>query len=383
MPLTDDGFVPLDEATELENQRQMLRDAFEDQNMDLPEHSPFGQLAIKQTKDRLECDASLEDVYDSGLIPSAQGVSLDRLGSNYGVSRTNATPAMAKLKITGTAGYIVPATTTEFLTDDGTTFINAYDTQIDEDGTAELTVYSEDMANYVNVAANTITVQGNPVAEIDTVTNPEPAVSGADLEADYDFRRRMMINSNSMENGTETGLKVAMLNVAGVTDADVKTNRTDTVDEYGNPSHTIHVYVMGGSPADIAQKLYDVAGGETAWVGDTVTNAYDSGGRAHEVRFDVEQEIGVKLKLDLQTSSTIDEDAVKQSVLDYFETRKMGDPVVLNQLYGYLYQITGVDLVKSIQAGTGDTLGTDDITVTAYQLATTDDDSIEVTINVG
>lgn len=381
MPLTDAGFVPLVYDTELEKQRQMLRDAFEDPTLDVSEHSTWGKIAILQTNQRLDEDEDQQAVYEAGLIGFADGVNLDRDGHNYGGQRTNATSSTTKLQITGTAGYVVPATTTEFLTEDGTTFINAYDTQIGEDGTAELTVYSEDQANYVNVNANTITIQANPVNEIDTVTNKDPATGGADLEQDYDFRRRMLLSTNSDENGTQDGLKVAVLAVSGVTDADVISNRTEDTDEYGNPPHTVHVYVMGGTPADIAQKLYDVAGADEAWVGDTAVNAYDSGGHAHEVRFDIEQQITVKFAITLKSIDGVDTDAVKQSVLDYLETRKMGDSVVLNQLYGYLYQITGVDYVTSITAGTGDMLSASDVAVSAYQLAITDDDSIEVTVD--
>lgn len=382
MPLTDDGFVELNEDDELEHQRQLMRDSWNDPNLDLSEHSILGNFVLKATKNRIEEDQDEEQVYDAGLIDSSTGVSLDRLAANYAASRANATSSTTKLQVTGTPGYVITADPpTEFDTEDGTVFWNAYDTQIGADGTAELTVYSDDQADYVNVNANTITVQANPVDEIETVTNKDPATGGADLQTDYDLRRQMLLSTSATENGTADGLKVALMNVAGVSDAQVISNRTEKVDSYGNPPHTVHCYVMGGTPADIAQKLFDVAGADQAWVGDTAVNAYDDGGHAHEVRFDVQQQVTIKFALVLKSAGGVDEDAVKQSVLEYIETLQMGDPVILNQLYGYLYQVDGVDYVNSISAGLKDPLGTTDVAVTAYQQAISDDDSIEVTVN--
>ena len=244
-------------------------------------------------------------------------------------------------------------------------------------------MYSQDEANYVNVNANSITVQANPVDEIDTVNNKDPAVGGADLETDYSLRSRLTLTTNSAENGTEPGLKVALLDVPGVTDAEVISNRTEKTDSYGNPEHTVHCYVMGGDPTDIAQKLLDVAGGSQAWVGDTAVTAYDDGGHPHEVRFDVQQQVTVSFAITLKSTSTVDEDAIKQSVLDYMETLQMGDAVVLNQMYGYLYQIDGVSYVSSIEAGLKAPLAASDVAMTAYQQAISDDDHIEVTVNAG
>lgn len=378
MPLTDNGWEQLEPDAALAAEQTDLKTIF-GQEIDLSPHAPFGKLAQKEADKDVEIDQQLEMNYDAAFISQSDGVSLDRNGDNLGIQRNLSQNAVAYLTVTGTPGYVVPADT-EFMTEDGTSFDNADDTQLDADGNGTLTVYSEDTAAYVNVDANTITVQAEPVEDIFTVTNEKPATGGADLETDYDYRRRLLPSKTATENGTRAGLKVAMLNVTGVTDAQVIPNTDDTVDQYGNPPHCIHIYVMGGQPDAIAQKIVDVAGAETLFVGKTVGNAVDDGGHPIAIHFDQEELVNVKFKITIQTNSEVDEDAVKQSILDYTENLTMGDPVILNQLFSNLYQTNGVDYVAAITAGTGDTLGTDNITMADYQLAHTDEDLITLEV---
>lgn len=374
MPLGGNGWEDLEPDVALANQQSYFKQ-FMGAEIDLSPQSPFGKIVAKEAQDDVDADQRLQDTYDSAFASQADGVSLDR--NNFGVQRNLSQSAVVDLQVTGTPGYVVPADT-QFMTSDGTVFINSDDTQLDQDGKATLSAYSDDEADYVNVDANTINQQVEPVEDLYDVNNLEPAVGGADLEQDFDYRRRIIQNERSTENGTKDGLKVAMLNVAGVTGAQVISNQEDEVDKYGNPPHSMHIYVMGGQPDDIAQKILDVAGGETLFVGKSQGTAIDSSG--HEVieRFDQEEEVSVKFSIAIQTGDGFDEDAVKQSVLDYMGSLEMGESVILNKLFSYLYQMNGVEYVKSIQAGTGDTLSVDNINVNDYQLPTTTDDLITI-----
>ena len=378
MPLTDNGWEELTLDQALANEQTRFK-TWLGQETDLSPHSPWGKLCMKEAQDDVDDDQQLEMVYDSGYASQADGVSLDRLASNYGLQRKLSQAAKATLQVTGTPGYLIEADT-RFMTSDGTEFLNAYDTQIGEGGTTELLVYSDDEADYVNVDANTINQQAEPVEDIFDVNNAVAAVGGADLEQDYDFRKRILPNEVAAENGTKDGLKVAMLNVTGVSDAQVIRNPDGEVDSYGNPPHSMHIYVMGGDPDAIAQKILDVAGGETLFVGKSQGTAIDDSGHQVIERFDQEELVNVKFDIKIQSSSGIDEDAVKQSVLDYLGSLAMGSPVIINKLYSYLYQIDGVDYVESISAGTGDTMGTENITFSDYQLAKSTDELITLEV---
>lgn len=379
MPLTDDGWDDLEFDDALENEQQMLK-RWLGPTINLSPEGTWGKLAIKEAHQDVMEDQKLKDVHDGSSTLQANAVNLDRRGSNVGVQRNMAQSSVAYLTVTGDPGYLIVADT-RFLSEDGTEFLNARDVQLDADGNGTLEVHSEDQADYVNVDAGTITDQAEPVENIYTVTNPMPAAGGADLETDYDYRHRILPSEVAQEGPTPAGLKVGMLNVVGVTDAKVIENKEDDADQYGNPPHTVHIYVMGGTPQDIGQKILDIAGAGVTFVGKTVVEAVDDGGKQHEVRFDQEELVNVKVNLSIQSSGVPDEDAIRQSVLDYFTSLTMGSPVVLNQLYSYLYQINGVDYVESITAGTGETLSADNIAVSDYQLAHTDESLIEVDIH--
>lgn len=379
MPLTDDGWVELEFDQALINEQQLIK-SWIGPNVDLSPEGFWGKLAIKEAHQDVLVDQQGEAVYDGGSALQANGVSLDRQGSNIGVARSLSQSAVANLDVTGDPGYLIAADT-KFTTGDGTVFLSARDVQLDSKGKGQLAVYSEDQAAYVNADANSITEQDEPVENIYDVTNPQPASGGADLETDYDYRHRILPNESAQEGPSRNGLKVAILNVTGVTDAQVIENKTGDVDAYGNPPYSVHIYVMGGQPQAVAQKILDVAADGTTFVGDTVVSAVDDGGEPQEIRFDQEQLVDIKFSLSIQSNTTVDEDAVRQSVLDYFTNLEMGQTVILNQLYSYLYQIDGVDNVESITAGTGSTLGTANIDIKDYQLAHTTDDLIEVKVH--
>lgn len=381
MPLGDNGWEDLDPDDALEAERTKLK-KYLGQDIDVSDHSPWGQIAQYEADKDIEADEYAHDNYDAAYASFSNGISLDRVGSNFGVQRNLSQSAVATIQITGTPGYVVEAET-EFDTDDGTAFISGRDVQLDESGNGSVDVYSEDEADYVNVGANQIVNQAEPVDDVFEVTNPQPATGGADLETDYDYRHRIISNESSAEGPTKDGIKVGLMNVDGVTGVQVIANKSDTTDSYGNPPYSMHVYVMGGQPDAIAQKLVDIAGGEVWFVGKSSGTGVDDSGRSITEYFDQQQIVQIKLAITIKSSTTVDEDALRQSVLDYFDTLEMGQAVILNQLYGYLYQITGVDDVTSITAGTGDTLSADNITIDTYQQAQTTDELIGVTVTNG
>lgn len=381
MPVTDNGYEDLiyeDEVDRLsaETKQQMGAD------IDTSINSNIGQMIRVRAKDNVEKDQQQHDVYDSAFKDTSTGVSLDRLASNYGIQRQQAQSAEVQLTITGKAGYVIPEDT-EFTTEDGISFLNATDTQIDDSGTAVITVYSDDTADYVNVPAKTITVQANPVDEIEDVTNLSPATGGADLETDYDLRKRIDANSQSKEGPTRDGLKTGMLNVNGVGDAFIVDNDTAQTDDQGNPPWTVHVYVKGGKPENIAQKLLDIGSTNSSFVGDQVVTAYDQGGHAQEIRFDYVNDLPIYVSVTL-IGENIDTDTVKQSIIDYVDDVGMGNKVVMSKLLVAISQNDNVEDTENLQMGTEqNNLGSSNIEAKPYQNATTDESLIEVNVKHG
>ncbi|CAI2612149.1 hypothetical protein AKUH4B410M_08910 [Apilactobacillus kunkeei] len=376
MPLTDDGWVTISADDALKQAKSEIQKNL-GIDTDVSDGSAMGRIAQMLANRIVECDNVAQNVYDNNFWLTASGVSMDRLGTSLGIQRHQAQYAEATLNITGTSGYLIPAQT-EFITDKGDSFLSDDDVQIDQNGNATVVVHSQEASASTNVDAHTIINQANPVDEIESVDNPMQASGGSDLESDYDFRNRGTINQYSPENPTVGGIRTALINVNGVSSVTIQNNQSKSTDEHGNPANTIHIYVVGGTDDDIANKLADVLAGGATTVG-SITKHVNVYGNDIVVNFDRAQQKTLSFKIDITTGDGFDEDAVKQSVQDYLSNFEMGDKVILNKLYPYLYQLIGIKQVNSIQVSTdGSSYNSNDLQLANFEFALTRNDDVEV-----
>lgn len=376
MPLTDDGWVTITQDEALKIAKSDIQ-KYMGIETDVSDGSAMGRLALMYANRIVEYDNSAQNVYDNNFWQTASGVSMDRLATSIGIQRHQAQYAQVDLQIKGKPGYLIPAQT-EFMTDNGDSFLSDEDIQLDQAGNALVSAHSSDAASYTNVDANTIINQANPVDEIDTVNNDMPASGGSDLESDYDFRIRGNINKNSPENPTVGGIRTALINVNGVTSVTVQNNQSKSTDEHGNPPNSIHIYVVGGTDDDIANKLVNVLAGGASTVG-KITKTVMVANNPVIVSFDRAQQKTLSFKIDINSGNGYDDDAVKQAIQDYVSSFEMGDKVILNKLYPYLYQLLGVNQVNSIEISQdGNNYSSQDLQLEQYEFALTHNQNIEV-----
>lgn len=108
------------------------------------------------------------------------------------------------------------------------------------------------LATASNTITNIITVQLGVIG----VNNANPAISiGRNEETDSALRIRRANSVSLPSKGYYEGLKGALLDVAGVTNAVVLENDTSTTDSNGIPGHSIWCIVLGGSDTDIAAAI--------------------------------------------------------------------------------------------------------------------------------
>ena len=79
---------------------------------------------------------------------------------------------------------------------------------------------------------------------------------GQDMETDYDFRNRILLQAKANESATSNGLYTALMNTDGVKGAKIVQNVSPNKDSYGNPPYTIHFYVAGGTDSDVANTIW-------------------------------------------------------------------------------------------------------------------------------
>ncbi|WP_252903770.1 hypothetical protein [Secundilactobacillus oryzae] len=92
--------------------------------------------------------------------------------------------------------------------------------------------------------------------------------------------------------------------------------------------------------------------------------------------------VKLSFKINLSQSEGYDEGAVNEAVSEFLDEFDMGQTIILNKLYSYLYGLDGVAEISNIQASLdGTNFSTNNISLERYQTAATTDDLIEVIVD--
>jgi uncharacterized phage protein gp47/JayE len=224
-----------------------------------------------------------------------------------------------------------------------------------------------------------------------SVNNAVNATIGRADETDTELRQRWSQSVYKKASAMIEAIQANVYeNVTGVTTCLVYENSTDTTDADGRLPHSIEVIVLGGEDTDIAKEIwtYKTAGIDTN--GSISTEVADSQGVNHTIKFNRPTEVKVWLSITVtknseETWSENNATEIKELLLTYGDSLTVGQDVILQKMLGTIYSnTTGIGYV-AITATTGDTAGTyttDNISITARQLAVFDTTRIEVTVNV-
>lgn len=389
MGLTETGFEP----TTYEEWLLLLQtDIKKNENLgpetDLSTGSWVESIIESFARQLAKSELNTEDVYDSRFVSLAEGTSLDRLAANYGLSRNIAQFASSKLLIKGVAGYKVDAETL-FSNNEDRMFETQEEVIIGEDGSASVTVHAEETGEDYNCDANTITTQVMFVEEIDSVTNPEPATGGADMETDYDLRRRLLLAQRAIKSPTPNGVMSALYAIPGVKSVLTTVNNQPNTNEEGDPPYTTHIYVLGGERHEIAQAISDNIALGITLVGSEKFDIPLINGDVNHVAFSEGKEQSIHFYIELKITkgnganpSSVIED-VKENIESYLAESDMGENLKYTQLFGIIFEVPGVDDVNDLKWGTNpDQLNRHNITLEKFSVASASDNTIEVE-NVG
>ena len=322
----------------------------------------------------------LERVYLSSFINSSTGVSLDRLASNYSITRGPASAALVTLEFTGQADYVIEEGV-QFATDNMIIFEMIDVVTIDQYGQGSGQAVSVDYSDRANVAAGTITVALEPVEELYSVNNPSAASGGSKAEDDKSLRDRIKASNTSNPGPPVNGIISAVLSVPGVRMARLVENNKMEVDEYGNPPKTIHIFSMGGDRQLIGQAIFDSIASGIQTTGNESVIVSDIGGFLHTVYFDYATPVRIYAKIVLTINDSFVQesvDEIKKLVENYVNTLEMGGVVRYSYFYPQIYSVGGVS-VATVEIGRDRLdLQASDITLSAFESATIVSSDIEV-----
>jgi len=222
----------------------------------------------------------------------------------------------------------------------------------------------------------------------DSVENNVVATIGRNSETDISLRERWAKSIFHRALGMTEAITAALYDVDGVTYAKTFENNTDTTDVDGRPPHSIEAVVQGGDVADICKNIWRTHSGGITTYGSVSSDVVDSQGITHTIYFNRPTILPIYLDIEVTENPEKELSAaaislIKSAVVDAFSKLEVGQDVILQSLYGYIYSATsGAVGYMEIKGSTdGATYTTNNITVNNRTLATIDSSNIAVTIN--
>lgn len=163
---------------------------------------------------------------------------------------------------------------------------------------AELGAASSIEEDAISANATSLDTVVSSVTGWDGVTNLLDAVVGRAVESDADLRERA--RELLQARGTATPDAIAdrlVLEVEGVEAARVFENTSDTTDGAGRPPHSFEAVVLGGTDADVAQKIWDLKAAGIETFGSVSETATDTNGTDRTVNFSRATELYAHLEI--------------------------------------------------------------------------------------
>ena len=372
MGLTETGFKRRTFDEILTAKVERAKELFGD-DIDTSELTPLGKYIRINAYDQALTEEEAEMIYNSIFPNTAFGTSLDRLCPFAGITRNPATKAQYTIKITGTAGKIVPF---GFLvsTESSINYATLEDAVIGEDGTVEVTVECEEIGEIGNVSPTEINGIVNPSADVESVIGVSRFIGGEEAESDYDLRKRFSATQAGAGACNEDAIKAALLRVPTVYHVGLVINDTLTEDAAGRPAKSVECYVSGGENYhdQIAETIYEKIPMGIKTVGEVSQDILDSGGHTRTINFSHTETVSVYVRMTIKTSAEFEgltgKEEIKDNLENYIDSIGTGKSVIFSSLYSQIHSVVGVQEVSELLLSTdGIAWSTANITATEYQ----------------
>lgn len=325
---TDLGPVAPDSADVLQAQQDIWQAAF-DNKLNLDPATPQGQLMASLAAIVQDKNSQLLFLANMFNPSTSRGVYQDAIAAIYFITRQAAQATTVQVVCTGLPGTVIAGqdssvTPARVKTMDGTVLVCLIGGTIPAGGEITLPFVAQTSGPVV-VEANSVTtiVQAQP--GWDTVANPDPGVTGRDVESRQAFeeRRRLSVAYNSRSMLASIYARVG--NLTGVIDLLARQNRTDAPVEDNGVTlapHSVYIAVLGGADADIAEAIYNSVSGGCDYNGNTSVEYTDPvTGAVETILFERPEEYAFAIEVTLQKNATTPSDVgarIKSNILADF-----------------------------------------------------------------
>lgn len=325
--LTPDGFVAKTleeiEAGMVAKQRDTI-----DAHIDTSQFGLVGQLNGIMASEIAAVWELAEAVNDSQDPAKARGAAQDALYSLTGVERQDARPSTVVGEVTMQPGasIAVGEAIASVVGNPSARFANA-EPMINGASEVGIGWFRFEALETGPIVANagTLTVRDTLVTGWESITNPEDAVLGSDIESDAAYRARQQDELAAQGGGTVDGIRARLLQLETVIACSVIENTSTVTSPDGVPPKSFMAVVHSSLAVDdrpqIAQAIWDVKPAGIQSYGDYDDTAYDSEGNPHVVGFSRPVERAVYVALRLTTSADyVGNDTVKAAIVAHAET---------------------------------------------------------------
>ncbi len=324
--LTPDGFVAKTleeiEASMVQQQRDHI-----DPGLDTSQFGLIGQLNGIVASELASLWELAEAVNDAQDPAKAQGAQQDALYSLTGPTREDARASIVIADCVLEPGTSIPIgeAIASVAGKPDARFANAQPLVNASGATATVSVRFEALApGPVAANAGTLTVRDTLPVGWTSVTNPDDADLGADIESDAAYRHRREDELAGQGGGTLDGIRADLLKLESVIAVGMIEN-VDTVEHNGVPGKSF-VAIVRSQPAalddqTIAETIWAVKPAGIQAFGDVVRTVVDVEGGAHDIGFARPLERAVYVALRLTTGPNyVGNDVLKEAIVTSTKT---------------------------------------------------------------
>ena len=245
------------------------------------------------------------------------------------------------------------------------------------------------------VPAGALDTIETPVSGWDSVDNFQDGEQGRDIETDAELRLRREQSLQVTGAGTVEAIRSRLIqNVEDVNSVSIIENRSDEEDQDGRPPHSFESIVSGGVDADVADELWQVKPAGIETFGTVTEIVLDSQDNEQIIRFSRPVNVYIWVRMTISTNGvgSFPDDGqtqIQNNIVDYGETLGVGDPVLIQALFGPVYQVPGIadasiEIARTespdIEPDEGDWIS-DNLSLSSVEQSLWDSDRVDVDVN--
>lgn len=396
--ITNEGYVAKTENQYFDEERQLYLDI--DSNWNVDPSTPDGLKIAHDAEIFTNLDESLQFAYNSKDPNKARGVDLDIISALTGTFRDLGSPSNVDVTLGGVAGTVILAGKTIESPVDSSQWTIDSTVTIGGGGTIAATATAT-VSGATQADIDSITNIVDTVGGWQTVTNPNVATPGTDIQSDASLRLERALSVGGPGTNQIDSIIGVVFGVDDVRRVRVYENETNVTDSNGLTAHSLAVLVDGGVNEDIAQAIFSkrstgVTQFQAGTPVDVLVQSEKYPQQSTDIKFGrptyVDMVVTVTVQSDGSLPNDVDEQ-IKQAILNYTAGSlvnpecgfnqlgfDIGENVVLSRLYTPINSVIG-SYGNSYVLGLTLQGGTSNITIDFDELSRWTDVNISVTIN--